>query len=154
MLFGKFIDQVLEWKKAGVPRAKELYQRLWGALSKYNKSKEYVNIKAEKNVVIDKALGITDVYFKASLPENHSIDAMNITHNGNVMVKSINNLDTFDTPFARIMPFIISRGRKMIGTIIKDDIANIKRVHTDGFVSTKPWTVKVGPGDWSSHHLL
>ncbi|GAM22446.1 hypothetical protein SAMD00019534_056210 [Acytostelium subglobosum LB1] len=144
MLFGKFIDQVLDWKKAGVPRAKELYQRLWGALSKYNKSKEYVNIKAERNVVVDKELGITDVYFKASLPENHSVDAMNITHNGNVMVKSINNLDTFDTPFARIMPFIISRGRKMIGTIIKDDIDCIKRVHTDGFVSTKPWTVKTG----------
>ncbi|GAM28353.1 hypothetical protein SAMD00019534_115290 [Acytostelium subglobosum LB1] len=144
MLFGKFIDQVLDWKKADVPRAKELYQRLWGALSKYNKSKEYVNIKAEKNVVVDKELGITDIYFKASLPENHSIDAMNITHNGNVMVKSINNLDTFDTPFARIMPFIISRGRKMIGTIIKDDIDCIKRVHTDGFVSTKPWKEKRG----------
>ncbi|GAM29220.1 hypothetical protein SAMD00019534_123960 [Acytostelium subglobosum LB1] len=144
MLFGKFIDQVLDWKKADVPRAKELYQRLWGALSKYNKSKEYVNIKAEKNVVVDKELGITDIYFKASLPENHSIDAMNITHNGNVMVKSINNLDMFDTPFARIMPFIIARGRKMIGTIIKDDIDSIKRVHTDGFVSTKPWTEKTG----------
>ncbi|GAM18372.1 hypothetical protein SAMD00019534_015470 [Acytostelium subglobosum LB1] len=53
-------------------------------------------------------------------------------------------LGLFDTPFARIMPFIISRGRKMIGTIIKDDIDCIKRVHTDGFVSTKPWTEKTG----------
>ncbi|GAM25211.1 hypothetical protein SAMD00019534_083860 [Acytostelium subglobosum LB1] len=58
--------------------------------------------------------------------------------------KSINNLDTFYTPFARIMPFIISCGHQMIGTIIKDDIDCIKRVHTDGFVSTKPWTVKTG----------
>ncbi|GAM23080.1 hypothetical protein SAMD00019534_062550 [Acytostelium subglobosum LB1] len=117
-LFGKYIDQVLGWIDACEPKSrleelcKCLYQRLWGALSKRNKTKQCANMECDAEVIE--------------------------TSDGQRTIKHV------EIPFPRIMPFIISRGRKMIGTIIKDDIDCIKRVHTDGFVSTKPWTEKTG----------
>ncbi|GAM19529.1 hypothetical protein SAMD00019534_027040 [Acytostelium subglobosum LB1] len=129
-LFGQYIDQVLGWIKAGVPRSKELYQRLWGALSKRNKIKKHI-----KSISEEQSTATYDV----KLPDNFIIDKITPTANGNVMVKGVSNTDMFDTPWARIMPFIISRGRKMIGTIIKDDIDCVMRAHTDGWCMTKPW---------------
>ncbi|GAM26753.1 hypothetical protein SAMD00019534_099280 [Acytostelium subglobosum LB1] len=97
-LFGKYIDQVLGWIKDGVPRSKELYQRLWGALSKRNEVKKHVKpIREEES---------TPTY-NVTLPDNFSIDKITPTANGNVMVKAVSNTDMFDTPRARIMPFII-----------------------------------------------
>ncbi|GAM21184.1 hypothetical protein SAMD00019534_043590 [Acytostelium subglobosum LB1] len=133
ILFKPYIDQVLEWITQGVPRAKELYQRLWGALSKRNKIKQL--IKVDNNN--------TQRTIEYQLDDDFTTERITPTANG-VMIKAANNIDQFDTPFARIMPFIISSGRKMIATIIKDDIDNIKFVHTDGFVTTKEWTEKQG----------
>ncbi|GAM24653.1 hypothetical protein SAMD00019534_078280 [Acytostelium subglobosum LB1] len=149
-LFGKYIDQVLGWIDACEPKSrleelcKCLYQRLWGALSKRNKTKQCVNMECDEEVIKTSDGQRTIKHIDINVDEDYSIDRITPTANGSAMIKSVCNTDMFDTPFARIMPFIISRGRKMIGTIIKDDIANIKRVHTDGFVSTKPWTEKTG----------
>ncbi|GAM23103.1 hypothetical protein SAMD00019534_062780 [Acytostelium subglobosum LB1] len=101
-------------------------------------------MECEEEVIATSDGQRTIKHIDVNVDEDYSIDRITPTSNGGAMIKSACNTDMFDTPFARIMPFIISRGRKMIGTIIKDDIANIKRVHTDGFVSTKPWTVKAG----------
>ncbi|GAM23477.1 hypothetical protein SAMD00019534_066520 [Acytostelium subglobosum LB1] len=154
ILFGKYMDQVLSWIKAGVPRSKELYQRLWGALSKRNKIKEHSEIESPVEMIkADGGERAIRHFFvgkdeesdnESQTKDEYSIDRIHPTPNSNAMVKAACDTNMFDTPFARIMPFIISRGRKMIGTIIKDDIDCIKRVHTDGFVSTKPWTVKTG----------
>ncbi|GAM27646.1 hypothetical protein SAMD00019534_108220 [Acytostelium subglobosum LB1] len=149
-LFGKYIDQVLGWIDACEPKSrleelcKCLYQRLWGALSKRNKTKQCANMKCDAEVIETSDGQKTIKHIEINVDEDYSIDRITPTSNGSAMIKSACNTDMFDTPFARIMPFIISRGRKMIGTIIKDDIDCIKRLHTDGFVSTKPWTEKTG----------
>ncbi|GAM25204.1 hypothetical protein SAMD00019534_083790 [Acytostelium subglobosum LB1] len=149
-LFGKYIDQVLGWIDACEPKSrleelcKCLYQRLWGALSKRNKTKHYTNMECDAEVIETSDGQRTIKHVEINVDEDYSIDRITPTANGSAMIKSACHTDMFDTPFARIMPFIISRGRKMIGTIIKDDIDCIKRVHTDGFVSTKPWTQKTG----------
>ncbi|GAM25032.1 hypothetical protein SAMD00019534_082070 [Acytostelium subglobosum LB1] len=145
ILFGKYIDQVLGWKDASEPKSrleqlcKCLYQRLWGALAKRNKTKQCVSMECDEEVTETNDGQRTIKHFDINVDTNYTIDRITPTAKGQAMVKSVSNTDMFDTPFARIMPFIISHGRKMIGTIIKDNIDHIKRVHTDGFCTTKEW---------------
>lgn len=48
--------------------------------------------------------------------------------------------EVFNTPFARLGPFLLARARAMISRIIEPHINTIVRVHTDGFISTKELT--------------
>ncbi|GAM18415.1 hypothetical protein SAMD00019534_015900 [Acytostelium subglobosum LB1] len=139
-MFGDYIDQVLGWIKAGVPRAKQLYQCLWGALSKRNKVKRCISVNGNDEVrQLKDGATLTTRTYDVTLPDNYLMDRITPTINGHIMVRGVDNTDMFNTPFARLMPFIISRGRKMIGTIIKGDIDNVMRVHTDGWYMTVPW---------------
>ncbi|GAM26648.1 hypothetical protein SAMD00019534_098230, partial [Acytostelium subglobosum LB1] len=67
ILFGKYMDQVLAWIKAGVPRSKELYQRLWGALSKRNKTKQCVNMECDEEVIETSECG--DLRYEGYCPD-------------------------------------------------------------------------------------
>ncbi|GAM28177.1 hypothetical protein SAMD00019534_113530 [Acytostelium subglobosum LB1] len=148
IMFGEYINQVLGWKAACEPKSrleglcKQLYQRLWGALAKKTTRKKHVVVNTEPTVMETKNGKMTHRSFECNVRDCDTILSVTAASNGNVNIKLGSSDKMYVTPFARIMPFIISRGRKMIGTIIKDDIDNIKRVHTDGFVSTKPWTEK------------
>src|SRR5690606_17929173 len=79
------------------------------------------------------------------------------TDQGFAGVVSIGGLDTttleiqtikfdamFKTNFARIGPFILSKGRQVISRKIEPHIDSIVRIHTDGFLATQELNIETG----------
>ena len=56
------------------------------------------------------------------------------------IVKLTKNNQEYETNYARFKPFLLSKGRHMIGKIIEPHLQYIKHVHTDGCISTKDLT--------------
>eukprot|EP01132_Coremiostelium_polycephalum_P001016 gene1016-1288_t len=62
--------------------------------------------------------------------------------NENSTLKLVHSQEPFETPFARIQPFIVSHARKIMFNLLKDHIDNIVWIHTDGFISNKMINLK------------
>ena len=55
----------------------------------------------------------------------------------NYKIQTISYDNMFKTNFARLGPFILSKGRQIISRIIEKHLNDIVRVHTDGFIAKK-----------------
>lgn len=122
-LFGKYIDKLYELKKNGVKGAKNLLNTLWGSLSECSeksKPKKY-SVKEGKEFTLRDGLEIVEI---------EVIDGVEY-----ITVQSIDR--QYETPFARIKPFMTSAGRLVMGNLLYDHQDKLLRVHTDGFISTE-----------------
>jgi hypothetical protein len=54
------------------------------------------------------------------------------------------NESAYETDFARIAPFILARGRHLIGKLMKPYVDDIVRTHTDGIISKNKLDIKTG----------
>ena len=64
-------------------------------------------------------------------------------------MKTVKINDIYKTPYARLGTFLTSQGRRHMAKILLPEKENIKRVQTDGFLTTKPIhkNIKVSMGE-------
>lgn len=122
MLFGRFVHDMFELRKAKVAGAKKVDVSLWGKLSQTN----YIPVKADS-----KNEQTTEIYDDREIVQFIPIDE-NVTE-----IRLVKQNNYFETDFARIKPFIIARGRARISQFMEPYLDTITHCHTDGFLSTK-----------------
>jgi hypothetical protein len=120
-VFKNYVDILFPLKENKVDKAKYILNLLWGALSQVDKRKQY--IEAEFKIEADEE--ICEIY-----PSN--------TENDKHIIKTTKLNAYYKTPFARLCPFIIAQGRKIMSNIMFEHKDYIHRIQTDGFVSSKP----------------
>lgn len=124
ILFGDFVNEMMPYKKAGYTHSKLILNSLWGALCEVN-----------KRTTIDNNINITDGYIQ-------KIEPLNDGH----IVRYIKYDKLYCNNFARIGPFLTSYARMKMAEDMKDNIQNIVRCHTDGFISLTK--MKLPLDDW------
>ena len=129
-VFGRFIQFAYDMKERKLPFAKAIINILWGALSQKLEKKHYVGSDSD-------VINITDlqdiVYIKRE------------AHNDDRVVCSYYNTDRiFYNNFARICPFLMARGRLLMGQTFFKYREQMVRIHTDGFYSKIPIPVLCG----------
>ena len=136
-LFKSFVDELYPIKEQhdkDIPEknfsyAKKLLNILWGALSEKRIYNEIRTKESKPNEEI--VLGV-----------NEQIDNNIFLGNDDIIYETEKTEDVFMTGFARIMPFITAHGRKMVRDVIREnniDLDCIKRIHTDGIVTSVPF---------------
>lgn len=125
-LFKRYVEEMYELKKQGVNGAKDLLNILWGALGETNHYKF--------NATSDKELEINDAEIK------------HINSDSQIRIKCIfYNAKHYKTNYARIKPFILAYGRKMLFFKYRKYESLVVRIHTDGFYLTeKPDDIALG----------
>jgi len=126
ILFKPYIDRLYKLKEQKITGAKNLLNVLWGALCEKRINKEYF-----------KEDGIT-------IPDEHEIINIEPKTEKKYLIKHYNPTSFYKTNWARIAPFILSKGRSVISKIMEPCIDDVKRVHTDGFLVTKKLDIKTG----------
>ena len=130
-LFGQYVDLMFPLKEKKLTnRTKQIFNILWGALSEKNCKKVVCNFK--KSLEIGQDCKLFDIR-----PFNDD----------NVYLKYSRNDTQYKSGFARIAPFLISKGRKVISDIMIPYNTIIVRCHTDGVIfSGLPVNIKTGNG--------
>ena len=133
-LFGDFVDVLFKLKKNGMKRAKGILNILWGALSQKN----------EMTLIIDESDDEP-----STIEEDRTIMSINPLNEKKTIVKFVKNDYAYETPYARIAPFLLAKGRVKISKAIVEaegstNIKNIKRVHTDSMYATKKLDIVTG----------
>ena len=126
-IFGEFVDLLFPLKKAGNKRAKRIINTLWGALSEQDK----LTICTNKNT-------ITEIY------DNRQVMTLCPDDNGETVIQFTKNEKRFKTDYARIKPFLLSRGRYVISKIFLSQVDDLVRAHTDGIIMRNPINFKLG----------
>jgi len=133
-LFGNYVDLLFDLKQKKIGHAKEILNVLWGALSQVNLKSIDINANAQHVYKVN-----DNSYVYKINPSNFD---ENVT-----LIKEINNDKQYKTGFARIMPFLISKGRSNISKIMQPYINSVFRCHTDGFMCNEyPTNIQLGDG--------
>ncbi len=128
-LFGKYIDMVFPLKKQGIKSAKNILNVLWGRLCQINELEHVIDMNDKQ---------VFELYDNSALTSIIPID------DNERLVKYVNVNRSFDTPFARMKPFLLAKAREKLGKLIHKDIDNIVRIHTDGFISKCKLDIPIG----------
>jgi len=126
-IFGEFIDILFNLKENKVSGAKRILNCLWGAISQKDKKKKIINTNDDYDIPDDVK------------PTFRPFDE------DNVIAEYCHYERIYKYGWARIMPFLISKGRSIISKIIEpyEDIAI--RCHTDGILfKSEPVGLKYG----------
>lgn len=116
MLFNKFVSTLYPLRKKA-KSAKVLLNLLWGSLGEINVIKKKYNLNIENN-----------------LPNNSSVDYIKPNDDGTLeLAYTENDKPIFKTNFARIVPFLLSYGRRDMITLIEPFKDDIVYARTDGF---------------------
>jgi len=128
-LFGQFVDVMFSLKeKKLTQRSKQILNILWGALCEKNTKKKIIMPK-------DKLLIEQDSKLISIRPFNDDSTIFEYSRND----------DQYKSGFARIGPFLMSKGRKIISDIMKPYKDIVVRCHTDGIVlKENPIGIKSG----------
>lgn len=121
LVFEKYIDELTILKKQGFATAKELISMIWGVLTEKRIKKILATTK-------DPYQQTNDVIIESIVQQNDD----------QFLVETSKRNKQFETPYARLKPFILSRGRQIMSRTLEPNIEYIVRVHTDGFLSSKP----------------
>lgn len=113
-LFIKYFELLYPLKDKNIKEGKFLLNLLWGALCAIDKKKYFV--KEEFNINDDE-----EIY--QIIPTNDNDE--------NIKIITTKRNGFYKTNYARLAPFIISNGRKIMTNFMKPHIHNIKRVLTD-----------------------
>ena len=118
-------------KQQGLPQVKEIIVASWGALCQKDDRK--VVTEEGKEVMIPINCTVHDI-----IPCFEDDDKDIVMYSSNVKM--------YKTDFARISPFVTSRGRYDIGELMKPFLKSIVRVQTDGIITTEKLDIKYGNG--------
>jgi hypothetical protein len=120
-VFKSYVDLLFSLKEKKVEKAKNILNILWGALCEIEKKKYYCDV----NKIID-ILDDEEIFEIRPYKANEDIDIIS-THK---------TYKRYKTNYARLLPFLVSKGRDLISKIMFPIKENIKRIQTDGFLST------------------
>ena len=115
-IFGEYIEYFYNLKCKGVKGSKLFLTCLWGWLT----AKEPMTLSNTGSYDIDDSKEITGIF-----PLNEDDKVRIIVNKANKMYKHA---------FARFAPFLLARARELIGLIYEDQIEDVVRVSTDGFI--------------------
>jgi len=116
-IFGPYINLLFELKQLKLTdRTKTILNILWGALCEK---------KLIKKVIKDYIYNIPE------LDQLHSIKRLS---DDSYFLKHQNTIKQYKSTFARICPFIVSKGRANITKIMEPYKNTIVKIHTDGFM--------------------
>ena len=127
-LFSTYIDYLFELKERKVSKAKLILNILWGSLCEIDKNRLMYKTKP---------INIGSDYDIYSIKPNDKNE--NILH-----ITTTKQTKYYKTGFARLSPFLISKGRYMIANICYPHKEHIKQIHTDGFISDTQLDIKIG----------
>jgi len=122
VLFGEYVNFLFKLKNTGriVGKiAKRILNTLWGALCQRNRF--YYDI--DNNM--------PDLFKN---PEGETLDVIVPTGENRWTLQFSNSGNLFKGEYPRIVPFILSQGRKIVSNQIRPYKNKIRRIHTDGFV--------------------
>ena len=130
-IFKDFVDYLYPLKEKSIPYAKVILNRLWGALVESN----------DRRIIIDKTNP------KLIEFEQRDISIISIKPSRNkdqVIVDICDNDNFYKSGFARMKPFLLDKAKYWMTTLVYDYKDNIKRFHTDGFITDIKLDVKTG----------
>ena len=128
-LFGTYVNLLFKLKQKKISRAKDILNVLWGALSQTDT--KHVTVSDNEYLIDDDC-------------EIHEIKP-SIINDNEIVLKIKNNDKQYKTGFARIMPFLIAKGRYNISKIMEKYIDIVIRCHTDGIITSElPKDIKLG----------
>jgi hypothetical protein len=119
-IFGLFVDYMFDLKQKKLDGAKEILNILYGALSERNSKNR--TIKYDE---------------KYEIPGNshNEIRKSNLSKD-EFYIASVSKANQYKYGYARIIPFILAKGRSIISKIIEPIYNDVVRCHTDGIVFT------------------
>ena len=128
-VFNKYVEFMFDLKQKKVPKSKDILNRLWGLLSEIDRKKYFCT--SDKEITLS--------------PDDEIISLRPYKHNDDVdIMECVSKKNYYKTSFARLSPFLISRGRFNISNIVMPHKENVHRIHTDGFISDKKLDIKLG----------
>lgn len=128
-LFGQYFEYMFKLKEREINKSKKIINVLWGGLCQRNTFTKILNEDDDKVM---------------SIQEDRTIGHIAPVSDNQIKLEYYKNDSMYETNFARISPFLISRGRERIAKIMEPFLEGIVRCHTDGFVSTKSLDIKLG----------
>jgi hypothetical protein len=129
-IFGRYVDKLFGLKQKKILGSKSILNILWGSLSE----------KYKKDVVHKTGN-------KFEIPAEAKINFIkpSIINENEILISYSNFNNLYKYGYARIMPFLISKGRKIIAEIIKPFENICIRCHTDGIIlKEEPIGIKYG----------
>jgi hypothetical protein len=124
VVFKKFVSELYGLKEK-YPEHKKLIKKplnmLWGLLCK--KHFETATVRVDEEVDL--------------IGNVKSITPYELDDNFEHVKTKIQTATIFESPFARLGPFLLARTRALVSRIIEPHVDKIVRVHTDGFISTE-----------------
>jgi len=118
--FKRIVDELFEYKKKyGKTHEifKKLLNRLWGSLCQKRKNEKYVKKDEEYDVPYDEDL--VDI----------------IMHDGYDIIETKNKKLEYQTAFARLGPFLTSKSRAIMSSLIEKHYNDVVRVYIDGILT-------------------
>jgi hypothetical protein len=128
-LFGKYVELLYPLKQKNITGAKLLLNILWGALCKKNK----ISCKINNNEIT------TDDHPN----ETKDIQEIIPISDTQTIIKFTTDKCIYDTKFARIKPFLLSKARVKIGEAIYPIIDHVYYSHTDSIISDIPLNLPI-----------
>ena len=128
-IFGPYINLLFELKQLNLTnRTKSILNVLWGALCEKKLVKKDVKINDENY----------------DIPELNKLHSIKRIAKGKYFVTHKDVTKQYKTSFARILPFIVAKGRGNMAKLMEPYKDTIVKIHTDGFmVSEEPKNIKL-----------
>jgi hypothetical protein len=128
-IFGPFVNILFPLKQAGIKIAKETLNNLWGALCEKRMFHSTIGGSANREKEIE---------------QNVTYEMISTLNDNEVQIQYCKNSTIYETNWARIKPFMISRGRCEIARILTPHIEYVKKCHTDSMFVTKKLDIETG----------
>jgi hypothetical protein len=126
-VFGDMVDYLFKYKKVS-KYVKSMLSMFWG-------------IMCARKVVIH-TIDDDDSDFELG-DDSIDWDTYPVVGEDKTTYEIIYKNDYYQNNFSRVKPFLLARGRTIIGRIIEPYIEHVKRVATDGFISTIPLDISI-----------
>ena len=130
-IFKDYVDYLYPLKEKSIPYAKDILNRLWGALVQSNDRRIIINKNDTKLTEYE----LSDISIISIKPSRNKDE---------VIVYICDNDNYYKSGFARMKPFLLDKAKYWMTTLVYDYKENIKRFHTDGYITDIKLDVKTG----------
>lgn len=129
-IFNNYVDLLFDLKQKKIPGAKGILNILWGALCEKNKISFKHQISKSREIP-------SNIDFNFIKPDLFDDECLYISYT------ELNNV--YKHSFARIMPFLLSKCRKIMHDILRPYEHTVIKLHTDGCLfSEQPKNIQYG----------
>jgi hypothetical protein len=130
-IFKDYVMLLYDLKQKNIKLAKDILNRLWGVLTESNEQRIILN-KNDSKVKNYAQRDVSIVKIKPSINKDE------------VIIDICDNDNYYKSGFARLKPFLLDKVKYWMTTLVHDYKDNLKRFHTDGFITDIKLDVKTG----------